>query len=34
MINTPRHMRDVRVDGNGIYTPPNGQDIEDGFIVL
>jgi hypothetical protein len=34
MINTLGHMRDVQAEGDGVYTPPNGHDIKDGFIVL
>jgi hypothetical protein len=33
MINTLGHVKDVQVEGDGVYTPPSGQDIEDGFIV-
>jgi len=34
MINTPGHVRDVEAKGDEVYTPPNGQDIKDGFIIL
>lgn len=34
MINTPRHVKDVQAEGDGVYTPPNGHDIKDSFILL
>lgn len=30
---TFQHTRDVQAEGDGVYTPPNGQDIKDGFIL-